>query len=57
MYDPACLVLAKVFLGENAPARLLDSLAQRLQDEAEDWIETEKSDLEAQLGIKPSTPN
>lgn len=38
-YDPACGILADHFLPAGAPEALVDALAQRIQDEVEDWLQ------------------
>jgi hypothetical protein len=38
MYDPKCEDLAEHFLGERAPAKHREDLAQAIQDCIEDWI-------------------
>lgn len=48
-YDSACEVLARHFLPDTAPERLVTELAQRIQDEIEDWLEYEAATLSSKL--------
>lgn len=53
-FDPACFNLACHFLPTSANDRLKLALAQAIQNAVEDWIECEKSALEAKLKGEPN---
>ena len=54
MFDPACYALARHFLGDLATDRLVDALAQHIQDEVESWLETTKEEIELSLSRRSS---
>lgn len=49
MFDTKCLELAEHFLPDQASPRLKTALAQHIQDEVEDWLETEANEIAATL--------
>lgn len=48
-FDPHCGVLATYFLGGMAPERLTNGLAMAIQEAVEEWLQTEKVRIEAEL--------
>jgi hypothetical protein len=46
MFDPKCLDLARHFLSDLENTKLVNELAQHIQDEVEIWLESEKRTLE-----------
>lgn len=44
MHDPACEELARTFLPDDASKEDINSLAERLQESAEEWLEEEGFD-------------
>ena len=55
MFDPACYDLAQHFLGNLAPEKTLNELAQHLQTEIEDWINYRLKEAAAAMPNTPTT--
>jgi hypothetical protein len=45
MFDPKCLDLARHFLSDLENTKLVNELAQHIQNEVELWLEAEKRTL------------